>query len=107
MFSRELVVREVDAREGSDEAAAFMDRTCWREHRPHNKPLVIDADNGWVQKAHTLKSKLERLAITLSHCCHGVSDDNAHIELGYALATTRPVIRRMDSGISIWRGNGG
>jgi len=68
LFSRKLVAWEVHAREGGDEAAALMERACWREHRPHNKPLVLHADNGAAQKAHTLKSKLQTLGITPSQC---------------------------------------
>jgi len=70
----------VHAREGDDEAAGVIERACWCEHRPHNKPLVLHADNGAAQKAHTLKSKLETLGITPSRSRPGVSDDNAHIE---------------------------
>lgn len=80
LFSRKLVAWEVHAREGGDEAAALIERACWREHRRGEKPLVLHADNGSAQKAHTLKSKLEMLGITPSHSRPGVSDDNAHIE---------------------------
>ncbi len=61
-------------------ATRLIERACWREHRRGDKPLVLHADNGSAQKAHTLKSKLETLGITPSHSRPGVSDDNAHIE---------------------------
>ncbi|QYG09528.1 DDE-type integrase/transposase/recombinase [Janthinobacterium sp. PAMC25594] len=43
LFSRKLVAWEVHAREGDDEAAALMQRACWRECHPHGKPLGINA----------------------------------------------------------------
>lgn len=90
LFSRKLVAWEVHAREGGDEAAALMERACWREHRPYNRPLVLHADNGAAQKAHTLKSKLEMLGITPSHSRPGVSDDNAHIEAWFRTCKYAP-----------------
>ena len=90
LFSRKLVAWEVHAREGGDEAAALMERACWRERRRHNKPLVLHADNGAAQKAHTLKSKLETLGITPSHSRPGVSDDNAHIEAWFRTCKYAP-----------------
>ena len=67
-----------------------MERACWRERRRHNKPLVLHADNGAAQKAHTLKAKLETLGITPSHSRPGVSDDNAHIEAWFRTCKYAP-----------------
>ena len=90
LFSRKLVAWEVHAREGGDEAAALIERACWREQRRGEKPLVLHADNGAAQKAHTLKSKLEMLGITPSHSRPGVSDDNAHIEAWFRTCKYSP-----------------
>lgn len=90
LFSRKLVAWEVHAAEGGDEAAALIERACWREHRRGEKPLVLHADNGAAQKAHTLKSKLETLGITPSHSRPGVSDDNAHIEAWFRTCKYSP-----------------
>lgn len=106
LFSRKLVAWEVHAREGGDEAAALIERACWRGRRRQSKPLVLHADNGAAQKAHTLKSKLETLGITPSHSRPSVSHDNAHIEAWFRTCKYAPVIRRMDSRKSNWRGNG-
>lgn len=81
---------EVHACEGGDEAAALIERACWREHRRGDKPLVLHADNGSAQRAHTLKSKLETLGITPSHSRPGVSDDNAHIEAWFRTCKYSP-----------------
>lgn len=80
LFSRKLVAWEVHICEGGDEAAALIERASWRERRLGDKPLVLHADNGAAQKAHTLKSKLETLGITPSHSRPALSDGNAHIE---------------------------
>jgi len=90
LYSRKLVAWEVHACEGGDEAAALIERACWRERRRQNRPLVLHADNGSAQKAHTLKSKLETLGITPSHSRPGVSDDNAHIEAWFRTCKYAP-----------------
>jgi transposase InsO family protein len=90
LFSRKLVAWEVHACEGGDEAAALIEKACWREHRRGEQPLVLHADNGAAQKAHTLKSKLETLGITPSHSRPGVSDDNAHIEAWFRTCKYSP-----------------
>ncbi len=90
LFSRKLIAWEVHAREGGDEAAALVERACWRERQRQNKSLILHADNGAAQKAHTLKSKLEMLGITPSHSRPGVSDDNAHIEAWFRTCKYAP-----------------
>lgn len=90
LFSRKLIAWEVYAREGGEEAAALVERACWRERQRKDKPLVLHADNGAAQKAHTLKSKLETLGITPSHSRPGVSDDNAHIEAWFRTCKYAP-----------------
>lgn len=89
LFSRKLVAWEVHAREGGDEAAALIERAVWREHL-RGKPLILHADNGAVQKAYTLKAKLEALGIAPSHSRPGVSDDNAHIEAWFRTCKYTP-----------------
>lgn len=90
LFSRKLVAWEVHTCEGGEEAAALIERASWRERRLGDKPLVLHADNGAAQKAHTLKSKLETLGITPSHSRPGVSDDNAHIEAWFRTCKYSP-----------------
>jgi len=80
LYSRKIVAWEVHERESGEEAAALIERACWRERHPGASPLILHADNGAAQTAHTLKSKLETLGIRPSHSRPGVSDDNAHIE---------------------------
>lgn len=89
LFSRKLVAWEVHERESGDDAAALIERATWREHL-RGSPLVLHADNGAVQKAYTLKAKLEALGITPSHSRPGVSDDNAHIEAWFRTCKYTP-----------------
>lgn len=79
IFSRKLIAWEVHERESGDDAAALIERACWREQR-RQQPLILHADNGAPQTSYTLKAKLESLGIRPSHSRPGVSDDNAHIE---------------------------
>lgn len=90
LYSRKIVAWEVHEREGGEEAAGLIERACWREKRPADKPLILHADNGAAQTAHTLKSKLENLGITPSHSRPGVSDDNAHIEAWFRTCKYTP-----------------
>lgn len=79
IFSRKIVAWEVHEREGGVEAAQLIAQASLREQL-RGRPLVLHADNGAVQKASTLRVKLEALGITPSHGRPSVSDDNAHIE---------------------------
>lgn len=90
LYSRKIVAWEVHAREGGEEAADLIERACWREKRLAGMPLILHADNGAAQTAHTLKSKLESLGITPSHSRPGVSDDNAHIEAWFRTCKYTP-----------------
>ncbi len=90
LYSRKLVAWEVHERESGEDAAALIERACWREKRLPAEPLILHADNGAAQKAHTLKSKLESLGITPSHSRPGVSDDNAHIEAWFRTCKYAP-----------------
>jgi transposase InsO family protein len=90
LFSRKLVAWEVHERESGDDAAELIERACWREQRLPTEPLILHADNGAAQTAHTLKSKLETLGITPSHSRPGVSDDNAHIEAWFRTCKYAP-----------------
>lgn len=89
IYSRKLVMWEVHERESGEDAAALIERACWRE-RIRNEPLVLHADNGAAQTARTLKSKLEELGIKPSYSRPGVSDDNAHIESWFRTAKYCP-----------------
>jgi len=90
LYSRKIVAWEVHEREGGEEAAGLVERACWREKRLSPQPLILHADNGAAQTAHTLKSKLESLGITPSHSRPGVSDDNAHIEAWFRTCKYTP-----------------
>lgn len=106
LFSRKLVAWEVHACEVGDEAAALIERASWREHRRGEKSLVLHADNGAAQKAHTLKSKLETLGITPSHSrpgCRMITRTSKH---GSVPASTALAIRRRASKTLKWRGFG-
>jgi putative transposase len=89
LFSRKLVAWEVHERETGDDAAALIERACWRE-KYRQQPLILHADNGAAQTAYTLKAKLEALGITPSHSRPGVSDDNAHIEAWFRTCKYQP-----------------
>ena len=89
IFSRKLVAWEVHERESGDEAAALIERACWREQR-RQQPLILNADNGASQTSYTLKAKLESLGIKPSHNRPGVSDDNAHIEAWFRTCKYAP-----------------
>jgi putative transposase len=89
LFSRKLVAWEVHERESGEEAAALIERACWREQHCQ-RPLVLHADNGAAQTAYTLKAKLEALGITPSHSRPGVSDDNAHMEAWFRTCKYTP-----------------
>ncbi len=89
LFIRKLVAWEVHERESGEEAAALIERACWREQR-RQQPLILHADNGAAQTAYTLKAKLEALGITPSHSRPGVSDDNAHIEAWFRTCKYTP-----------------
>jgi len=79
LYSRKLVAWEVHASENADLAAELVERARWRE-KLAGKPLVLHADNGAVQRSHTLRAKLQDLGIAPSYSRPGVSDDNAFIE---------------------------
>ena len=89
LYSRKLVGWEVHERENGEEAAALIERACWREQR-RTQPLILHADNGAAQTSYTLRTKLQALGITPSHSRPGVSDDNAHIEAWFRTCKYAP-----------------
>ena len=79
IYSRKIVGWEVHEREGSEEAAALVQRSVIAEHC-FRRPLVLHADNGSPMKSQTMQAKLYDLGIIPSHSRPRVSNDNPYSE---------------------------
>ena len=89
IYSRKIVGWEIHDREAGDYAAALVHRAVLAEGCI-NKPLVLHADNGAIQKGSTLRVKLEQLGIERSFSRPRVSDDNPYSESLFRTCKYRP-----------------
>ena len=90
IYSRKVVGWEVHERESAEQAATLIEKTCWAEKVPRDKPLVLHADNGSPMKGQTLQVKLQTLGIESSYSRPRVSNDNPYSEAIFRTCKYRP-----------------
>lgn len=89
LYSRKVVGWEVHECESGEHAAALVHRAALAE-QCIDRPMVLHADNGAIQKSYTLRRKLEQLGIEPSYSRPRVSDDNAYSEALFRTCKYRP-----------------
>jgi putative transposase len=94
VWSRRIVGWEVHEREGADEAAALIRRTCDRAGIDP-KGLVLHSDNGKPMRGSTMVSTLQWLGIVPSFSRPHVSDDNSYSESLFRTLKHAPAYPRL------------
>jgi hypothetical protein len=84
----------------------LIERASWRERQRQDKPLVLHADNGAAQKAHTLSPSWKRWASRPPIAVLAYRMTTPISKPGFVPASTRPVTRQMALKTSKWHGNG-
>jgi len=94
VWSRRIVGWQVHAREGADEAAALMCRTC-DENGLDPKGLVLHSDNGKPMRGSTMLATLQWLGVVPSFSRPHVSDDNPYSEALFRTLKYAPAYPRL------------
>ncbi|MGI9301151.1 MAG: transposase [Gammaproteobacteria bacterium] len=89
LYSRKIVGWEIHEQESGEYAAALVHQAVLREGCI-DRPLILHADNGAIQRGYTLRCKLEQLGIEPSYSRPRVSDDNAYSESLFRTCKYRP-----------------
>ena len=91
IYSRKIVVWEVEVEESGAHGAALVQQTALREGTARlTQPLVLHADNGSPMKSATLLATLQWLGVQPSHSRPRVSNDNAYAESVFRTCKYRP-----------------
>jgi len=89
IYSRKIVGWEVWDAETGEKAKLLVQRAVLKEGCA-NTLEVLHADNGSIQKAYTLREKLDDLNVQASYSRPRVSDDNAYSESLFRTCKYRP-----------------
>ena len=79
LFSRKGVVWEVHEAETAENASRLIRKASLAEGRGLT-PLILHSDNGSPMQGASMLVTLQKLGMTMSLSCPGVSDDNAQAE---------------------------